>query len=142
MLSDPPTSTLASQLPSALPSPVSSPQVRLQLRRKSVAAQVANTSLLARYLTVRDLTGLGVAAIIGAGIFSTIGKASAASGPAVALLFVFTAVTCAFLALYCAQFAAIIPVSSSADVDASSGELAAELLAGRSSWNMRWATSW
>jgi hypothetical protein len=90
-----------------------------------VAAQVANTSLLARYLTVRDLTGLGVAAIIGAGIFSTIGKASMAGRPAVALLFVFTAMACAFSALCYAQFAATIPISGSADVDASFGELAA-----------------
>jgi APA family basic amino acid/polyamine antiporter len=74
---------------------------------------------------VRDLTGIGIVAIIGAGISSTIGKASVAGRAAVALLFVFMAVACAFLALCYAQFAAIIPVSSSADADASFGELAA-----------------
>jgi hypothetical protein len=74
MLFDPPSSNLASQLPSVLPSPVSSMKVRLQLRRKSVAAQAIDALSLVRYLTVRDLTGIGVAAIIGAGIFSTIDK--------------------------------------------------------------------
>jgi APA family basic amino acid/polyamine antiporter len=36
---------------------------------------------LGRHLTVRDLAAFGIAAIIGAGIFSTIGKASADGGP-------------------------------------------------------------
>jgi APA family basic amino acid/polyamine antiporter len=89
--------------------------------------------MLARHLTVRDLTGLGIAAIIGAGIFSTIGQASLNGGPAVALLFVFTAVACAFSALCYAQFAATIPVSGSAYTYAyaSFGELAA--------WVIGWA---
>ena len=88
---------------------------------------------LARHLTVRDLTGLGIAAIIGAGIFSTIGQASLNGGPAVSLLFVFTAVACAFSALCYAQFAATIPVSGSAYTYAytSFGELAA--------WIIGWA---
>jgi amino acid permease len=38
-------------------------------------------------LTARDLTAFGIAAIVGAGIFSTIGKASADGGPAVIFLF-------------------------------------------------------
>ena len=50
---------------------------------------------LVKNLTLRDLTALGIAAVIGAGIFSTIGNASAAGGPGVTLLFVFTAVACA-----------------------------------------------
>ena len=44
---------------------------------------------LAKHLGVRDLTALGIAAIIGAGIFSTIGTASANGGPAVIFLFIF-----------------------------------------------------
>jgi APA family basic amino acid/polyamine antiporter len=48
-----------------------------------------------------------------------------AGRPAVALLFVFTAMACAFSALCYTQFAATIPISGSADVDASFGELAA-----------------
>ncbi|KAA9331306.1 amino acid permease [Hymenobacter busanensis] len=88
---------------------------------------------LARHLTVRDLTALGIAAVIGAGIFSTIGNASHDGGPAVSLLFVFTAIACAFSALCYAQFAATIPVSGSAYTYAyaSFGELAA--------WIIGWA---
>jgi APA family basic amino acid/polyamine antiporter len=63
---------------------------------------------------VRDLVSLGIAAIIGAGIFSTIGIASYNGGPAVSLLFVFTAVACVFTALSYAQFASTVPVSGSA----------------------------
>ncbi|HEX8426194.1 amino acid permease [Hymenobacter sp.] len=91
------------------------------------------TGGLARHLTVRDLTALGIAAVIGAGIFSTIGNASHDGGPAVSLLFVFTAIACAFSALCYAQFAATIPVSGSAYTYAyaSFGELAA--------WIIGWA---
>jgi amino acid transporter len=69
---------------------------------------------LAKHLGVKDLTALGIAAIIGAGIFSTIGNASANGGPAVILLFIFTAVACGFSALAYAEFASRIPVSGSA----------------------------
>ncbi|MFC5272116.1 amino acid permease [Adhaeribacter terreus] len=85
---------------------------------------------LARNLTLRDLTSLGIAAIIGAGIFSTIGNASAAGGPAVSMLFVFTAIACAFSAICYAQFASTIPVSGSAYTYAyaSFGELIAWII--------------
>jgi basic amino acid/polyamine antiporter, APA family len=69
---------------------------------------------LKKILGVRDLTSLGIAAIIGAGIFSTIGRASFNGGPAVSLLFVFTAIACIFTALSYAQFASTVPVSGSA----------------------------
>lgn len=69
---------------------------------------------LKRTLTARDLTAFGIAAIVGAGIFSTIGDAAAKGGPAVSLLFVFTAVACAFSALCYAEFASMVPVSGSA----------------------------
>ena len=69
---------------------------------------------LSRVLTVRDLTFFGIAAIIGAGIFSTTGLASYNGGPAVSLLFVFTAIACVFTALSYAQFASTVPVSGSA----------------------------
>lgn len=83
-----------------------------------------------RNLNVRDLTGLGIAAIIGAGIFSTIGTAAANGGPAVSLLFVFTAVACGFSALCYAQFASRIPISGSAYTYAyaSFGELIAWII--------------
>ena len=69
---------------------------------------------LHRILNVRDLTFLGIAAVIGAGIFSTIGSAAFHGGPGVSLLFVITAVTCGFSALCYAEFASILPVEGSA----------------------------
>jgi APA family basic amino acid/polyamine antiporter len=69
---------------------------------------------LERVLSVKDLTFFGLAAIVGAGIFSTIGKATFAGGPAVSLLFVFVAIACVFTALSYAQFASTVPVSGSA----------------------------
>ena len=69
---------------------------------------------LRRTLGVFDLTLMGIAAIIGAGIFAMVGKASFNGGPAVALLFVFTAFACGFSALCYAEFASRIPVAGSA----------------------------
>ncbi|OCB70186.1 amino acid permease [Flavobacterium crassostreae] len=69
---------------------------------------------LGRHLTARDLTAFGIAAIVGAGIFSTIGKASADGGPAVIFLFLFTALACSFAAFAYAEFASMVPVSGSA----------------------------
>ncbi len=69
---------------------------------------------LGRHLSVRDLAAFGIAAIIGAGIFSTIGKASADGGPAVIFLFLFTALACGFAAFAYAEFASMVPVSGSA----------------------------
>jgi len=89
------------------------------LRKKSVTqiladAAAGDSSKLVKTLGVRDLTSFGIAAIIGAGIFSTIGIASYNGGPAVSLLFVFTAIACVFTALSYAQFASTVPVSGSA----------------------------
>lgn len=69
---------------------------------------------LGKHLTARDLTAFGIAAIIGAGIFSTIGKASAEGGPGVIFLFIFTAIACSFAAFAYAEFASMVPVSGSA----------------------------
>lgn len=69
---------------------------------------------LAKHLGVKDLTAFGIAAIIGAGIFSTIGNASANGGPAVIFLFIFTALACGFSAFAYAEFAGLVPVSGSA----------------------------
>ena len=65
-------------------------------------------------LTVRDLTFMGIAAIVGAGIFSTIGKASFDGGPGIILLFLFVSVACGFSAICYAEFASMVPVSGSA----------------------------
>jgi basic amino acid/polyamine antiporter, APA family len=67
-----------------------------------------------KVLRVRDLTFMGIAAVIGAGIFSTIGTAAYHGGPGVIFLFMITAVTCGFTALCYAEFASRVPVSGSA----------------------------
>lgn len=106
-------------------------------RRKSMDRILSDADHLAgeskqmkRTLGVWDLTGLGIAAIIGAGVFSTIGNAAANGGPAVSLLFVFTALACGFSALCYAQFASRIPISGSAYTYAyaSFGELIAWII--------------
>jgi amino acid transporter len=74
----------------------------------------ADGSGLTRVLNVKDLTLMGVAAVIGAGIFSTIGSAAYNGGPGVIFLFVITAITCGFTALCYAEFASRIPVAGSA----------------------------
>lgn len=85
---------------------------------------------LNRTLTVKDLTAMGIAAVVGAGIFSTIGQAAYDGGPGISLLFVITAITCGFSALCYAEFASRIPVSGSAYTYsyASFGELIAWII--------------
>ena len=94
-------------------------------RKKSISSILKDAELgltdathsspgLKKVLKVRDLTAMGIAAIVGAGIFSTIGTASFQGGPGVILLFVITAVCCGFSALCYAEFASRIPVSGSA----------------------------
>ncbi|MFD2147606.1 amino acid permease [Mucilaginibacter antarcticus] len=85
---------------------------------------------LKRELNVRDLTLMGIAAVVGAGIFSTVGVASFEGGPGVTLLFVVTAITCGFSALCYAEFASRIPVAGSAYTYAyaSFGELIAWII--------------
>ncbi|MBK9760591.1 MAG: amino acid permease [Flavobacteriales bacterium] len=67
-----------------------------------------------RTLGVRDLTFFGIAAIIGAGSFSSMGTACASGGPGVVLLFVMCGIACGFTALCYAEFASRVPVSGSA----------------------------
>src|SRR6187401_2484614 len=88
---------------------------------------------LNRVLTVRDLTFFGIAAIIGAGSFSSLGDAVFKGGPGVVLLFVITGIACAFTALCYSEFASRIPVAGSAYTYAyaSFGELFA--------WIIGWA---
>ena len=69
---------------------------------------------LKKVLGVRDLTFLGIAAVVGAGIFSTIGSAAFNGGPGISILFVITAITCGFSALCYAEFASRVPVAGSA----------------------------
>lgn len=106
-------------------------------RKKSISQilndadlQEGSSGAMKRNLRVFDLTALGVAAIIGAGIFSTVGNAAASGGPAVSLLFVFTAVACGLSAMCYAEFASSIPISGSAYTYAyvSFGELIAWII--------------
>src|SRR5882762_4737648 len=89
-------------------------------RKKSIDTILKNAETesshgsLAKHLGVKDLTAFGIAAIIGAGIFSTIGKASADGGPGVIFLFLFTALACSFAAFAYAEFASMVPVCGSA----------------------------
>ena len=69
---------------------------------------------LTKVLNVRDLTFMGIAAVVGAGIFSTIGTAAKDGGPGISLLFILTAVTCGFSALCYAEFASRVPIAGSA----------------------------
>ncbi|MFN8300612.1 MAG: amino acid permease [Chitinophagales bacterium] len=69
---------------------------------------------LHKTLGVRDLTAFGIAAVVGAGIFSSIGKASYDGGPGIILLFIFVAIACGFSAFCYAEFASLVPVSGSA----------------------------
>ncbi len=96
-------------------------------RRKSLDAlqdEALHTGLK-RVLTATDLVFLGIGAIIGAGIFATVGTAAAGewvggrwvrmpAGPAIIVSFVFTGLACALAALCYAEMASMVPVSGSA----------------------------
>lgn len=88
---------------------------------------------LKRVLNVRDLTFFGIAAILGAGSFSSLGGAVFNGGPGVVVLFIITAIACAFTAFCYSEFASRIPVAGSAYTYAyaSFGELFA--------WVIGWA---
>jgi len=109
-------------------------------RRKSLDILVGETSQpehqLRRLLGPLQLTLLGVGAIVGAGIFSSIGTAAAGdgvrlgAGPALVISLLIVTVACSFAALCYAEFAAMVPVSGSAYTYAyaTMGELAAWLI--------------
>lgn len=82
---------------------------------ENILKQVESSeNALGKHLRLRDLISFGIAAIVGAGVFSTIGTASADGGPAVIFLFIFTGLACGFAAFAYAEFAAMVPVSGSA----------------------------
>lgn len=93
-------------------------------RTKSLDALVAETQeeghQLKKALGPWNLVALGIGAVIGAGIFATIGTAAAGdahrpgAGPGLMLSFVITAIVCGFTALCYAEFASMVPVSGSA----------------------------
>jgi APA family basic amino acid/polyamine antiporter len=75
---------------------------------------------LKRTLGPLNVTLLGIGAIIGAGIFATVGTAAAGdsmrpgAGPSLMVSFGITAIVCAFTALCYAEMAAMVPISGSA----------------------------
>jgi APA family basic amino acid/polyamine antiporter len=98
--------------------------LRALFRTKSLDAILsegaASEHRLKRALGSFDLVMLGIGAIVGAGIFATIGTAAAGdaarpgAGPALVLSFVLTAIGCGLAALCYAEFAAMVPISGSA----------------------------
>ncbi len=111
-------------------------------RKKSIDKIVSDSHLalgdsheasLHRVLKLKDLTFFGIAAILGAGSFSSLGGAVFHGGPGVVILFVITAIACAFTAFCYSEFASRIPVAGSAYTYAyaSFGELFA--------WMIGWA---
>jgi APA family basic amino acid/polyamine antiporter len=99
-------------------------RIRELFRTKSLDDMLAETQeeghQLKKVLGPWNLIALGIGAIIGAGIFATIGTAAAGdahrpgAGPALMLSFVLTAVVCGFSALCYAEFASMVPVAGSA----------------------------
>ncbi len=93
---------------------------RVKSLDRLIREAASSTHQLRRTLGPVQLTALGIGAIIGAGIFSTVGTAASGgadhlgAGPAVALSFLVTAVACGFAALCYAEFAAMVPVAGSA----------------------------
>ena len=97
-------------------------------QRKPIAALVADAegAGLKRALGAGDLVMLAIGAVIGAGIFSSIGTAAAGqvlpdgtvvrygAGPALVVSFVLLGLVCSLAALCYAELAAMIPQAGSA----------------------------
>ncbi|MDD2772396.1 MAG: amino acid permease [Elusimicrobiales bacterium] len=85
-----------------------------------ILSEAQEGNCLKRALGAFDVTMIGIGAIIGAGIFATVGAAVVGSasghpaGPSLIISFALTAVACGFTALCYAEFAAMVPVSGSA----------------------------
>lgn len=104
-----------------------------QLFRRKIYSENDAPSGLLRVLGVWDIVFFGIAAIIGAGSFSSLGEAVFKGGPGVILLYIICGFACAFTALCYAEFASRIPTAGSAYTYAyaSFGELIA--------WIIGWA---
>ena len=89
---------------------------------------------LRRTLSLADLIFYGVGCSVGAGIYSLVGIGAKLAGPAVALSFLFTGLSCCFTSLAYAEFASLVPLSGSAYTFTyvSFGELAGWLVG----WNL------
>ena len=104
-----------------------------QLFRRKKYGNEAHSSGMLRVLGVWDIVFFGIAAIIGAGSFSSLGEAIFKGGPGVTVLYIICGIACAFTAMCYAEFASRIPVAGSAYTYAyaSFGELIA--------WVIGWA---
>ena len=101
-------------------------------RRKQYSSS-PNQGQLKRVLGTWDIVFFGIAAIIGAGSFSSLGEAIFRGGPGVIILYLICGFACAFTAICYAEFASRIPTAGSAYTYAyaSFGELIA--------WVIGWA---
>ncbi len=87
-----------------------------------LAAVAGPQFALKRTLGAFNVTLIGIGAIIGAGIFATVGSAAAGdmtvgrpgAGPSLMLSFVITGIVCGFTALCYAELASMVPISGSA----------------------------
>ena len=103
------------------------------LFRRKHYAENTDSGQLNRVLGTWDIVFFGIAAIIGAGSFSSLGEAIFRGGPGVIILYLICGFACAFTALCYAEFASRIPTAGSAYTYAyaSFGELIA--------WVIGWA---
>lgn len=86
-----------------------------QLFRKKVFGEKKDSSSgLIRALGLWDIVFFGLAAIIGAGSFSSLGEAIFRGGPGVITLYIICGVACGFTAMSYAEFATRIPTAGSA----------------------------
>ncbi len=104
-----------------------------QLFRRKKYNENDHSTSLNRVLGVWDIVFFGLAAIIGAGSFSSLGEAIFRGGPGVISLYIICGIACGFTALSYAEFASRIPTAGSAYTYAyaSFGELIA--------WIIGWA---
>lgn len=103
------------------------------LFRRKHYTENTDSGQLNRVLGTWDIVFFGIAAIIGAGSFSSLGEAIFRGGPGVIVLYLICGFACAFTALCYAEFASRIPTAGSAYTYAyaSFGELIA--------WIIGWA---
>jgi len=104
-----------------------------QLFRRKKYSESDHSTHLNRVLGVWDIVFFGLAAIIGAGSFSSLGEAIFRGGPGVISLYIICGIACGFTAMSYAEFASRIPTAGSAYTYAyaSFGELIA--------WIIGWA---
>ncbi|WP_429971098.1 APC family permease [Fructilactobacillus sp. Tb1] len=89
--------------------------VARMFQKEELSTYLDNDKHLNRTLTVKDLLGLGIGAVIGTGIFILPGTVAATTtGPAVVISFLLAAVVCALVAMAYGEFSATLPVAGSA----------------------------